>query len=255
MGTDGEWRRIGRDEPFYGVLTHPDFRSENLDEAAVEKFWASGERRVESIFSQVEAWFGAPFQPESALDFGCGVGRILVPLAARCRHACGIDVSPDMLEVAQKRASEKGLDNLTLTCAGDASGQASGAHDFVHSFIVLQHIWPRRGYRIVDQLLNTLRPGGMGVLHLTYRNPSNSHWQRQFSMLPGGKAVANWIAGNPAGTPLMMMNEYNLGRIFARIQSISRGPVHAEFTDHGVLGLVVYFRKDRPTEPSRAASA
>lgn len=50
-----------------------------------------------------------PSPQASLLELGCGTGRILVPLAERCGFACGLDISPAMLEVCRRRADEARL--------------------------------------------------------------------------------------------------------------------------------------------------
>ena len=46
---------------------------------------------------------------ERLLELGCGTGRVLVPLAERCRQAWGVDRSAAMLEVCRERVAEAGL--------------------------------------------------------------------------------------------------------------------------------------------------
>ena len=40
---DESWRKFGKTDPYFGVLTADRFRKENLDEAALRDFFASGE--------------------------------------------------------------------------------------------------------------------------------------------------------------------------------------------------------------------
>ena len=34
--TDADWRELGQNQPYWGVISHPDFRSENLTPALLE---------------------------------------------------------------------------------------------------------------------------------------------------------------------------------------------------------------------------
>jgi SAM-dependent methyltransferase len=47
---------------------------------------------------------------EPALDLGCGVGRLLVPLLADGLDVDGLDISPDMLDLARRAARAAGID-------------------------------------------------------------------------------------------------------------------------------------------------
>ena len=49
------------------------------------------------------------FAPSRTLDFGCGVGRVAIPLARRFEHVVGLDVSPGMLTRAAEAAQRQGV--------------------------------------------------------------------------------------------------------------------------------------------------
>lgn len=59
-----------------------------------EAFRASGEQDLEGIVLD-----GVVLEPSAeVLEIGCGVGRLLVPLAKRVSVAHGADISPVMIE-------------------------------------------------------------------------------------------------------------------------------------------------------------
>lgn len=49
---------------------------------------------------------------DTVLDVCCGPGRIVVPMAQRAKSVTGIDASPKMLELCEKRAEAAGVDNV-----------------------------------------------------------------------------------------------------------------------------------------------
>ena len=53
-------------------------------------------------------------KPNLVLDLGCGTGNITNILAKRGYDMIGIDISPDMLNVARDKAADEGLDVLYL---------------------------------------------------------------------------------------------------------------------------------------------
>src|SRR4051794_40461244 len=93
--TDKDWQLIGADEPYFGVLTNPKFRRENMSEEDRAEFYASGASGVSSMLARMRSLFG-PFDPRSALDFGCGVGRLTRPLGEITGDAVGVDISSGM---------------------------------------------------------------------------------------------------------------------------------------------------------------
>ena len=79
MGTDKDWERWGATDPYFGVISSDRFRKEGLDQAAKNEFFATGSEHVERVYRLIEEHFDQTFNPKAALDFGCGVGRLVVP--------------------------------------------------------------------------------------------------------------------------------------------------------------------------------
>jgi SAM-dependent methyltransferase len=167
--TDAEWEKWGETDPYFGVLTHPRFRSGSMTEQDKVEFFESGVRHVESIMSAVERSFGGNISIGTVLDFGCGVGRLVMPFAEHATSVLGLDVSLSMLAEARRNCSDKGLTNVELLESNDSLDTIQNRYfDLVHSFIVLQHIDPRRGLRIIESLLASVAPGGVAAIHLTF---------------------------------------------------------------------------------------
>jgi 2-polyprenyl-3-methyl-5-hydroxy-6-metoxy-1,4-benzoquinol methylase len=100
--------------------------------------------------------------PQSALDFGCGIGRLLFPLSKVSQRAIGVDISPTMLEYARANLEERGVANCLLVRSIEDPAVQSQPYDFVHSALVFQHIRPSDGYRILRQLVSRLESSGLG---------------------------------------------------------------------------------------------
>ena len=99
-----QWERYGAMDPYYGVLSAPDFHRARLDAATRARFFDTGRRQVAELAARIEAHTGSTLQARRALDYGCGVGRLTLPLAERCEHVYGVDVSPSMLHEADRNA-------------------------------------------------------------------------------------------------------------------------------------------------------
>ena len=130
----------------------------------------TGKAYVDFALRTIKEHFDTNFTGKRALDFGCGVGRLTIPLSAACKQVVGVDASPSMLEEATKNAREMGAENIEFLLADDnLSALGSEGFDFINSFIVFQHIPIDRGYRLLRRLLSLLNEGGIGALHFTYR--------------------------------------------------------------------------------------
>lgn len=251
--SDSEWDRYGGMDPYYGVLAEKQFSRGNLREKELEEFFRTGTEHVDRVLATVSSAF--PDAPRKrALDFGCGVGRLVVPLAGRFSEVVGLDVSPNMLAESRKNCEARGIRNADLVLSDDALSRLSGRFSFIHSFIVFQHIRPRRGLEIFSRLLDVLEPGGAGAVHFCYtiRGPRLEAFKRKtLRTFPWIHPAVNVLKGRPFRYPLMEMNEYDAEAILALLQEKGFKRVVVEFTDQiGHLGLMVYFQRDpSPARP------
>src|ERR1700722_16390190 len=168
MSTDIAWEEWGRRDPYFGVITDPKFRSGRIDGDAKREFLASGESHVHGVLSTIRKHIDPAFAPRTVLDFGCGVGRLLVPFAKITEDVVGLDVSTSMLQEARRNCDAQQLHNVRLLRSDDALSTLTGPFDLIHSCIVFQHIPVERGRVSFAKLLQHLRPGGVGALQLTY---------------------------------------------------------------------------------------
>lgn len=243
-----DWKTYGDEDPYFGVLTDPRFHRDRLDDRARAEFWATGEAHVERLAATFRTHLGRELAPGRALDFGCGVGRVLLPLARRSRHAVGVDVSPGMLAEARRATAAAGLaEPERVEFTGTLAGLA-GTFDLVHSFIVLQHIPVADGMRRIAELLALLAPGGLAVLHVPYAKPGESaamaalRWAR--AHVGGANGVVNLLARRPWRAPNMQMNVYDMNAVLLLFQRAGCHRIHTAFSDHGgVLGVVLFAEK------------
>lgn len=246
--SDAAWERYGKRDPYFGVCTEDEYRAENLDEAAFERFFRSGEEHVGSVLEEIRGHLADDFSPRRALDFGCGVGRLTIPLARVCPQVVGVDVSPGMLAEAKKNCFRAGVTNVELASPEDGLRYVPGTFDFVLSYSVFQHIPPRRGQALLENIIDRLQPDGIGALHFTYHRKASRaryvmHWARKH--VPYIHNSVNWIQGKPFSYPLMQWNNYDLNRIYLALQERGCGRSCVRFTDHGGghLGVYVFFQK------------
>jgi 2-polyprenyl-3-methyl-5-hydroxy-6-metoxy-1,4-benzoquinol methylase len=253
--TDHDWEQWGRQDPYFGVITDPRFRRNSLTDQALDDFFESGRSHALHIIHQLRAHIDPAFTPKSMLDFGCGVGRVLLPASFFVEEVLGIDVSNSMLEQARHHAERMGVKNCELRHQGDLGGLENRRFDFVHSTIVLQHLDVQRGLHLIGELVDLLDVGGCAALQLTY---SKAAYAAQLGMPPPPPPTA------PAGTkttkpslraavparesavaePPMLMNPYPLNAVFWQLQSRGITELHTQFTDHGgELGVFLFFQR------------
>jgi 2-polyprenyl-3-methyl-5-hydroxy-6-metoxy-1,4-benzoquinol methylase len=100
------------------------------------------------------------------LDVGCGVGRWSSLLAARGGLVTGMDLSPTMIEQAQRRAKARGVANRCRFLVQDlAQLNAGETFDLIVGVTVLQHILEPQALRAaMHRMAGHLAPGGRMVL-------------------------------------------------------------------------------------------
>jgi 2-polyprenyl-3-methyl-5-hydroxy-6-metoxy-1,4-benzoquinol methylase len=125
-------------------------------------------RAQPAISSSRGARTGASLESRTALDFGCGWGRLALPLAERCEHVFGVEVSQLVLGEAERIAAEANVTNVEWLQT-DRLEELRGRYDLVISVLVFQHIAVAEGERLFSTLVGGLRPGGVGAIELVLR--------------------------------------------------------------------------------------
>lgn len=122
-----------------------------------ELFWSSGETDLSQLILN-----GITIDPKaSALEIGCGVGRLVRPLAQRVSQAAGVDIAPGMITRGRELLAD--LPNAQLhTTDGALDMLTDDSLDLVFSFVVFQHIPSKQAIiRYIQEAARVLKPGGV----------------------------------------------------------------------------------------------
>jgi SAM-dependent methyltransferase len=245
--TDAHWRALGDVNPYYAVCSDPRFAGRSLDVEAATAFFQSGREDIASFHSLLQAHFAAPDRFEAALDFGCGVGRLLAPMARRADRAVGVDISEGMRRLAVGRLLEEGLSRTTVLASLEEAA-AVGPYNWVNSFIVLQHIPPLRGEALIEQLARITAPSGFVSLHVTAARDAR-HRQHRFRLPWSGlrtklKRALGQQHTLPAGAELITMFDYDLTKVLRILEGAGFGGFFLLPTNHGGhYGYIVFGQK------------
>jgi 2-polyprenyl-3-methyl-5-hydroxy-6-metoxy-1,4-benzoquinol methylase len=213
-----EFEKMALINPYYAVLSLPEFRSQSLDEQTKLKFWQTGHDHVETVFSIIKRHLVPEFRPSHALDFGCGVGRVLIPLAAKCGKVVGLDSSESMLVEAEQNCRAAQLTNFELAVTDQSIGAPAGTYDFIHSALVFQHIPRPKGEQLLKHLLDLLAPEGVAMLQLPFKESRPllmriDNWARR--ALPLYHGCWNLLRGRAWQHPFGVFRFYNLSEVFS----------------------------------------
>lgn len=237
LGSDKHWIRLGRIDPYLKtVQTLDPYKRDGSDGYDLDSYFASGERYVADLFRTIEQHVAPGFRPRTALDFGCSVGRVAIPLARRCDSVVGLDVSPDALAEAERNAARLGTRNARWLSSDDDLSQVTQPVDLFHSYNVLQHLPVERGLHILRRALSVLAPGGVIGVHAPYDDRASQvrraiNWAQ--AHVPGVHALANVARGRPFDYPHMLMNRYDLAAILSLFDERGCTGVYCRFIDQG----------------------
>jgi SAM-dependent methyltransferase len=159
------WEAHAQEDPLWAIISTPTKRGGQWD---LNEFLATGKHEIAELLKTLAA-HDIAFDPAAALDFGCGVGRLSQALAGHFESVCGVDISPTMIDTAEK------LNQFPTTCryfvnaADDLRLFHDGQFTFIYSNVVLQHIHPQISRRYIAEFGRITRPGGVVVFQLPSR--------------------------------------------------------------------------------------
>lgn len=240
--TDKQWQKWARENPYYGVLG---VETDTVSEPEIkERFFATGVDDLGRAIADVERHFG-PMQRGTGLDFGCGVGRLLRAMSDKFQSSWGVDIAPEMLEMAKDNCADA-PGEIHVYQTVNAVAQTGTKFDFVHSYIVLQHIRPGQGIPIITQLVSLLKPGGCFALHFTIGDHRikirRMNWLR-YRIKPLHWAY-NMRAGRPWNEAITEMNRYNMADVIHALAPLCDGDYAMRYLDqHGPIGVVLMGRR------------
>ena len=238
------------DEPYFTVLTDPKFLRANFTADSRREFFAGGETLVDFMWRTIQLRLAPDFAPTAILEYGCGPGRLAIPLARRAARRAGavtaVDRSPAMLGAARAEADAHGVRNIVL-CEPDQLFSQKSRFDFIVCYLVLQRMPPRDGLALVRALIDRMVPGGVGVFQFPYRVAASSvvagtRWLREH--VPGVNRLANVLRGQSASQPFIPTHVYRVEEVLA-ILDRAGAPAYLTFEDHGAVSSVMAFA-ERP---------
>ena len=156
------WDGFAKTDPLWSILTVPGTEGRRWD---AEKFYETGRTEIHVDLHLLEE-MGVTVRRTSALDFGCGVGRLTQGLRDYFDEATGVDISPTMIQLAQNRNRPERPCTFVHHDRSDLSCFADASFDFLVSLLVLQHIHPTYIETYVREFLRVLRPSGVGLVQL-----------------------------------------------------------------------------------------
>jgi SAM-dependent methyltransferase len=149
-----DWDRRAREDAAYYVAFGGRRQSP-------EEFFSTAAPVLQTLRSEFRRFSSAP-KTLSALEIGCGPGRLLVPLSRDFGRITGVDVSPEMIRRARRNIESIPNAAAEMVSGSDLSGMTDESFDFCYSYAVFQHI-PSRSvvWNYLSEAQRVLKTGGL----------------------------------------------------------------------------------------------
>lgn len=174
------WEGFAQRDPIYYILAR-----RGAEEALLE----SGRREVSRILSALGPQLG---RRRLAVDVGCGLGRLSLPLAAEFERVIAVDVAPTMLSRLRESCVRERITNVEPMLATEPWGREDA--DLVVSCLTLQHVDDVDDVAAcIAQVARSLAPGGLAWIQVDSRRRTPLYALR--NRLPDFVLPALWRRG------------------------------------------------------------
>ncbi len=193
-----DWEELARLDPLWAILS---YRSKKFGQWDEGEFFATGEHQVARHLEHGRA-LGYPLRQESALDFGCGVGRLAPALSDRFARYCGLDVSELMVARARRLHASRSGCTFRSDVEQALVQLPDGSFDLILSLYVLQHVSRR------TTMISYLRSFGAPTAPLRSAGVPGSRSHPPVEKLLYDTRRAMWLALRRVGIPSSFLHRY-----------------------------------------------
>jgi ubiquinone/menaquinone biosynthesis C-methylase UbiE len=224
-----QWTTLGERDPLWAILSEEDKKGGGWDRDA---FFKTGIKEIAEVLRTAASL--SIIHYGTAVDFGCGVGRLSQALALRFDRVIGVDIAESMI----RRAIE--LNRFPERCeylhnvAADLNVLPDHSADVIYSSITLQHVVPALAQRYIREFFRIARPGALVIFQLPSR-PRSALRHAVKSVVP--VAVLNGLWRFRTGSPEAMETYSMKTNKLIRLVEASGGDVlHVEDNQNGPPG-------------------
>lgn len=145
-----------------------------LDEREFHDQWARSLKETELTWEKIRLAFESvsavdnryalghlkPIAGKRILDLGCGVGEAGIYMAKKGARVQAVDISPEMVKYARRRAARYGVSIRARVMVAEALDYTENSFDGVFGNGILHHTDYRQSLK---EVYRVLKPGGVGV--------------------------------------------------------------------------------------------
>jgi ubiquinone/menaquinone biosynthesis C-methylase UbiE len=160
------WEGLAKIDPLWAILTHPGKRGR----WKIEEFFIQGQRAIDDLMKHIDS-LHVNIKRQTAMDFGCGVGRLSQALTHYFNRVCGVDIAPTMIELARKYNQYPNKCKFYLNETDDLKVFEDSSFNLVYSTLTLQHMEKKYIVRYLREFFRITTQGGLVVFQLPSSPP------------------------------------------------------------------------------------
>lgn len=158
-----DWEELARLDPLWAIVTAPEGK---FGKWGLQKFFQTGEDEIRQVMEAVLRLRPSPAR-QTALDFGCGVGRLTRALTKYFDHCYGVDISESMVLKARELNGDFPACEFLVNSTENLEMFPSNTFDMIYTMLVLQHLSKKSLIKsYLKEFVRTLKPGGLLVFQL-----------------------------------------------------------------------------------------
>lgn len=196
------WHVLGKKDPMWAIITRADKKGNKWNAA---DFFKTGENKIAQLFEFLKS-NNITVNTGSAMDFGCGIGRLTQALASKFDYVAGVDIAESMIDLANKYNKYGDKCHYFLNTKDDLSLFSNQSFDFIYTVIVLQHMRPEYAKSYIKEFVRLLKPNGVCIFQVPSRYVGTpvtpirpSFWRRRYNdLVRFAKANFKWLFRNRA---------------------------------------------------------
>lgn len=207
------WNSLGADDVIWAILGTNEESSSAWNS---EEFFQTGRNDIALVRKTLEARGVIPHN-RTALDFGCGIGRLTQAMAELFDRVVGVDIAPSMIEQAERMNRFPANCSYLVNADDDLRMFEGGSFDFIISRIVLQHLPRRLAEGYLEELLRLLSDGGVLVVQIPARRIRRRTRYFISNLVPGFFATLRRVTSRPPRIPMHVIPRRDVLAIFRAV--------------------------------------
>jgi SAM-dependent methyltransferase len=166
-----DWNELAELDAMWAVLSEPGRQHQNW---TADEFFATGKEEIAKLFVDLVR-LGLTHQFRSALDFGCGLGRLTRALRDHCPDVVGVDISQAMIDRAKRLSPDC---QFEFNPYPDLRLFSSDSFDLIYCRRVLQHQSTQSQILVlVSEFVRVLKAGGVAAFQIPRHVPLRNRLQ------------------------------------------------------------------------------